>query len=368
MILLVIDVQKGITDERLYAFDEFRKNVRRLIDEARKNEIEVVYVRHDDGEGSGFSAGDGAFEIFDEIRPHDGERVFDKKVNSCLNRNVGLIEYLQNRHIQTLIITGLQTDYCVDATIKSAFENGFEAVVPEGCNSTRDNAYMSAEATCRFYNESMWPGRYAKCISVEETILRMKEHVPHALTNTVSPCGTGRIETERLILRAFRYSDVPSMMRNWVSDDEVQWMYGEPSYKTKEEVTALLDEYIGRNQSGYYYRWAVIEKESEECIGQVAYFLVDSDNRFAEIEYCIGTAFQGKGYATEATKAVIGYGFDKIGLNKVQICVRPSNKASGKVIKKCGFKEDGTLREYFFRDGAYEDRMYFSILKDEYEL
>ena len=176
---------------------------------------------------------------------------------------------------------------------------------------------------------------------------------------------TDTVHTERLVLRRFEFSDLDSMMRNWVSDDKVQWMYGEPSYKTKEEVISLLDEYIGRNQSGYYFRWAVIEKETEECIGQIAYFLVDSDNRFAEIEYCIGKAFQQKGYATEATKAVINYGFERIGLNKVQICVRPSNVASGKVIEKCGFKKDGVLRHYFFRDGAYEDRMYFSILSDE---
>ena len=365
MILLVVDVQKGITNEKLYAFDEFKKNMVRLIDEARETGIEVVYVRHDDGEGSGFSNGDEAFEIYDRIKPLDGEKIFDKKVNSSLNRKVGLIEYLENKHIHSLIVTGLQTDYCVDATVKSAFENGFEVIVPAGCNSTRDNAYMDAETTYKFYNENMWPERYAKCISMDATIQRMKEYTPNLPTNTVVSCGTGRIETERLILREFRYDDAESMMRNWVSDDEVQWMYGEPSYKTKEEVISLLDEYVGRNQSGYYYRWAVIEKESEECIGQVAYFFVDSGNRFAEIEYCIGTAFQGKGYATEATKAVINYGFDNIGLNKVQICVRPSNLPSAKVIEKCGFHKDGVLRQYFFRNGAYEDRMYFSILRDE---
>ena len=365
MILLVVDVQKGITNEKLYAFDEFKKNMVRLIDEARETGIEVVYVRHDDGEGSGFSNGDEAFEIYDRIKPLDGEKIFDKKVNSSLNRKVGLIEYLESKHIHSLIVTGLQTDYCVDATVKSAFENGFEVIVPAGCNSTRDNAYMDAETTYKFYNENMWPERYAKCISMDATIQRMKEYTPNLPTNTVVSCGTGRIETERLILREFRYDDAESMMRNWVSDDEVQWMYGEPSYKTKEEVISLLDEYVGRNQSGYYYRWAVIEKESEECIGQVAYFFVDSGNRFAEIEYCIGTAFQGKGYATEATKAVINYGFDNIGLNKVQICVRPSNLPSAKVIEKCGFHKDGVLRQYFFRNGAYEDRMYFSILRDE---
>ena len=72
------------------------------------------------------------------------------------------------------------------------------------------------------------------------------------------------------------------------------------------------------------------------------------------------------GYATEATKAVIRYGFEKINFNKVQICVRPSNLPSKKVIDKCGFTYEGTLREYFFRNGKYEDRMYHSILRKEF--
>jgi RimJ/RimL family protein N-acetyltransferase len=107
----------------------------------------------------------------------------------------------------------------------------------------------------------------------------------------------------------------------------------------------------------------VIEKKSGECIGQIAYFLVDTAGSWGEIEYCIGRAYQGKGYATEATKAIIRYGFDKIGFNKVQICVRPSNIKSKRVIEKCGFEYEGTLRDYFFIDGKYEGRMYYSLLK-----
>ena len=157
------------------------------------------------------------------------------------------------------------------------------------------------------------------------------------------------------------------MIKNWAGDDHVQEMYGEPSYKTKEAVKELLDEYIGKYNSGYYYRWGIIEKDSGECIGQIAYFLVDNHNNFGEIEYCIGTGYQGRGYATEATKAVICYGFDSIHFNKIQICVRPSNTSSRKVIEKCGFTYEGILREYFLIDGNYEGRMYFSILKNEYE-
>ncbi|MBO4727933.1 MAG: GNAT family N-acetyltransferase [Spirochaetaceae bacterium] len=178
--------------------------------------------------------------------------------------------------------------------------------------------------------------------------------------------GTISIETERLLLRRFEYSDCASMLQNWVADENVQLNYGEPVYSTEEEVKGLLDKYIAGYQRGDFYRWAIIDKALNECAGQIAFFLVDSKNHFAEIEYCIGTKFQRRGYATEATKALIRFGFEKIDLHKVQICARPVNKASRGVIEKCGFTYEGTLRDYFFKDGHYESRMYFSILQSEY--
>ena len=179
--------------------------------------------------------------------------------------------------------------------------------------------------------------------------------------------GTDTITTDRLILRKFEYSDDDSMLRNWIADEKIQSMYSEPVYSTKEEVKELLDKYIGSYERPDYYRWAVIEKASGECIGQIAYFLVDSKNHFAEIEYCIGAEFQCRGYATEATKAVIAFGFDRINLHKVQICTKTINKPSRRVIEKCGFTYEGTLRDYFFMNGEYVGRHYFSILREEYK-
>lgn len=178
--------------------------------------------------------------------------------------------------------------------------------------------------------------------------------------------GTETIETERLLLRKFSFSDSSDMLRYWAADERVQHSYCEPVYSTEEEVGKLLDKYISSYDSNDYYRWAVIEKESGCCIGQIAFFLVDCKNHFAEIEYCIGTDFQNRGYASEAAKAVIAFGFEKAELHKIQICHRSNNLPSKRVIEKCGFTYEGTLRDYFFIDGKYFDRLYYSILRDEY--
>ncbi len=179
--------------------------------------------------------------------------------------------------------------------------------------------------------------------------------------------GTQTIETERLILRRFEFSDADAVFRNWASDEKVQAMYSEPVYPTIEAVKGLLDKYIGSYEMEDNYRWAVIGKDAGECIGQIAYFLVDNKNHFAEIEYCIGASHQHMGYATEAARAVIAFGFDSIGLHKVQICTKTINAASKRVIEKCGLTYEGTLRDYFYMNGEYVGRMYFSILRSEYE-
>ncbi|WP_088186727.1 GNAT family N-acetyltransferase [Desulfosporosinus sp. FKA] len=178
--------------------------------------------------------------------------------------------------------------------------------------------------------------------------------------------GTRQIETDRLILRKFKYSDSEDMLKYWVSDPKIQSMYSEPVYTTKQDVKELLDKYISFYEKDNYYRWAIIFKETDECIGQIAYFLVDNNNHFAEIEYCIGGSFQRKGLATEATKAVIQFGFSKMNLHKVQICHKSTNIPSRKVIEKCGFIYEGTLRDFFYMDGQYVDRLYYSIIVDEF--
>lgn len=173
MVLLVIDTQKLITNEKLYEFERSTGNVQKLIREARKNHIEVIYVRHDDGPESELTKGTEGFEIYEKFKPLDGEKIFDKEVNSAF-KGTGLLEYLRGKREKEVMAVGLQTNYCMDATIKCGFEHGFHMIVPAHANTTVDNRFMSGEKSYEYYNEHMWKGRYAECISMEEAVRKMQ--------------------------------------------------------------------------------------------------------------------------------------------------------------------------------------------------
>lgn len=169
MILLVVDTQKELVNSKLYNLKIFIKNIKRLIHISRKNNIEVVYVVHDEGIGSYLTKGKEGFEVYEEFKPMEQERVFMKNVNSSF-RGTGLLEYLREKNEKDIIIVGLQTDKCIDATIKCGFEHGFNMIVPSYTNTTVDNEFFCGEQSYKYYNEFMWNGRYAECISIDKVI------------------------------------------------------------------------------------------------------------------------------------------------------------------------------------------------------
>ena len=174
MVLLVIDTQIWLMEKELNCVEQFVNGTKDVIEAARKNGVEVIYVQHDDGKGTGFSVGDEGFEIHPEFYPKESEKRYVKTVSSAFC-GTGLKEYLETKGEDTVVMVGLLTNFCMDASVKSAFEMGLKVIIPEGTNTTFDNPYMDKGKTCKYYNEFMWPVRFAECISVEETIQRMAE-------------------------------------------------------------------------------------------------------------------------------------------------------------------------------------------------
>lgn len=180
--------------------------------------------------------------------------------------------------------------------------------------------------------------------------------------------GTQVIETERLILRRFVLNDAEDMFINWINDKEVQSNYGEPVYENIDLVRELLERWISSYSSSEFYRWAGVLKENGQNIGQIAFCSIDSNHRYADIEYCISRFYQGKGYATEALSAIIRFTFERTGLNRLQAFHRGKNLASAKVLQKSAMKYEGTLRQsYYYKDkNEYDDRIYYGILRTDY--
>ena len=146
--------------------------------------------------------------------------------------------------------------------------------------------------------------------------------------------GSQTIETERLILREFTAGDAHDMYINWASNPKIQLEYGEPVYLMKEQVQELLDKWILNCCDKCFYRQAIILKERNANIGQIAFCRVYEEVATAEIEYCIGEDYWGSRYALEALNAVIEYMLLNSGFKKLEAFHRKANPKSGRVLEK----------------------------------
>lgn len=169
MALLVVDVQNALINEQPYNEQRVMENIKKLISTARNNNKEVVYVRHDGGKGTEFEKDTYGWQIYNEISPNSNEVIFEKQYNSAFHKT-NLKEYLDSKNIDTIILVGLQTEYCIDATCKSAFDNGYKVIMPKETNTTFDNDYLSGKKIYEFYNYNIWHKRFADVISVDEVI------------------------------------------------------------------------------------------------------------------------------------------------------------------------------------------------------
>lgn len=88
--------------------------------------------------------GSGDWEIYPSLNPQMEDKIIDKSFNSALKKT-DLKEYIDDQEISQLVIVGMQTEYCIDSTIKSAFDLDISFIVPFGLTSTFDNSLMSSQ-------------------------------------------------------------------------------------------------------------------------------------------------------------------------------------------------------------------------------
>lgn len=172
--LLVIDVQQALIDDQPVRKDEFLLNLSFLIQAAHNSGTEVVYVRHDGGQGDPLAYGTPGWQLERSLRPIGQERVFDKRFGSAF-RQTGLHAYLSEQGVDRLVICGMQTEHCIDSTVKVAFEFGYEVILPSGATTTYSNPFLSGEKLIHYYERMIWHMPLARVVDMETALSLLSE-------------------------------------------------------------------------------------------------------------------------------------------------------------------------------------------------
>ena len=152
---IIIDVQ-NILVETGFKTDSLLEKISYLQNQARSKNIEIIYVQHIENPEAQISED---WELSELLNRKPDEKVFQKKYNSIF-KETGLRECLDKQGIEKLVLCGMQTEYCVDTSVKVAFEYGYQLIIPEGTCTTFDGKDIPAETINKFY-EGIWEGRFA---------------------------------------------------------------------------------------------------------------------------------------------------------------------------------------------------------------
>ncbi len=178
------------------------------------------------------------------------------------------------------------------------------------------------------------------------------------------------LQTPRLTLRHFRADDAPAMLRE-LSDVEVaRETLNIPHPYAIERAEEFLADIPKRFEAGKGVVWAIVDRASDAgaaegaLIGAVGLNLTRVHRR-AELGYWIAKSRWGQGIATEASQAVLAYGFDALGLHRIEAHHFVENPASGAVMRKLGMQREGRLRATVWRDGVPRDLELYAILASD---
>jgi ribosomal-protein-alanine N-acetyltransferase len=172
------------------------------------------------------------------------------------------------------------------------------------------------------------------------------------------------IECERLRLRPFTLADSPEVARLAGDPLVAETTLNIPHPYPPGAAEAWIGRHREDAERGYALNLALERREDRALLGSIGLGIVPEHGR-AEIGYWIGVPYWGSGYATEATRAVIAYAFDELGLNRVYAYHFTGNPASGRVMEKAGMRFEGELRGHQRKGGEYRDSRLYGIVRSD---
>lgn len=173
------------------------------------------------------------------------------------------------------------------------------------------------------------------------------------------------LATERLILRKLAVSDYLDMYEYSKMPETSRYLLWSP-HETPRFTKKYLSYLQGQYRNGSFYDFAVVEKGSGKMIGTCGFTSFDLANNSAEVGYVLNPDFKGRGYAPEALRRVMEFGFRELELHRMEARIMEGNTASMRVAEKCGMRREAVHRGAMLIKGAYRTIVEYAILEEEF--
>ena len=171
-------------------------------------------------------------------------------------------------------------------------------------------------------------------------------------------------ETERLRLRPFRKSEAKVLHVLYGDEKNLRYWGVDPS-PNLDSTRKMLRWHVSFHPF-HYALWAIEEKKSRRVVGMINYHRRDLRERRVDVGWLALPRAQGKGYMTEAGRALLRHLFDKLKVHKVEALIRAENKPSAALAKRLGFRlEGGPIRDRWFKDGGWHSVMLYGLIEGE---
>ena len=171
------------------------------------------------------------------------------------------------------------------------------------------------------------------------------------------------LRTERLILRQIKTEDIDGIFKFNSDINSLKYIARDPYEKREqaEDRVKFFDEMYKTKKAVW---WTFTTKEADDLIGYGGIFEIDKTNNRAEIGYGLLPEFWGNGFISEAMKAMVDFGLNKLQVHKLYAIVDPNNGASIKILEKNNFQREGILCEHLFARGKYFDMCYYGRINN----
>jgi len=175
------------------------------------------------------------------------------------------------------------------------------------------------------------------------------------------PILTGK----KVYLRPIEPEDIDRGWLEWINDPEISGNLNSPGYPTTKED---LKKYIENSKPPNAVMFGVCNKKDDKYIGNARISKIDWQHKKCTFGRLIGDISQrGKGVGSEVLYLILKYSFINLGMNRVYTLLFSDNEASIKSNENAGMKQEGTLRQAFYKNGSYKDVIVVSMLREDFD-